>query len=292
MSPIDFLAEFTYRRTLLGTSIIGLAAGILGCHLYLRKQSLLSDVVGHSSVAGVMGGFIIAAMLGANGQSMPVIIIGALVSGLLAVLLSTGIAHRTRLGEDATMAVTLALFFGGGMMLLQGIQKSALPGKGGVDEVMFGNAATMTNADITTIAIVAAVVVLAAIVLHRPFELLTVDGDFAATTGYRPGLFGPIQLGLVVLSIVIGIKAVGLILMVAFAIFPAAAARLWTRSLTMMMPLAGLFGLLGAVAGSYGSVAVGDLPTGPCIVISLAIVLAVSFAITGAWGAAKRRWAR
>ncbi|WP_448851011.1 metal ABC transporter permease [Corynebacterium sp. 335C] len=289
MSPLEFLAEFAYRRTIIGTSIIGIAAGMLGCHLYLRKQALLSDVVGHSAVAGVMAGFIIAASLGANGQSMIVVILGALASGLAAVLISTAVAHRTRLGEDATMAVTLALFFGGGMVLLQIIQKSTLPGKGGISEIMFGNAATLTNADVRTIAIVAALVLILAAVLHRPFSILTFDHDFAASTGYRPALLSPLQLGLVVLSIVIGIKAVGLILMVAFAIFPAAAARLWTRSLTAMMPLAGLFGALGAVAGSYASVAVGDMPTGPVIVIALAVILAFSLAATTAMHAVKRR---
>ncbi|WP_448852764.1 metal ABC transporter permease [Corynebacterium sp. 335C] len=278
MSFIDFISEFTFRRTVIGTVIIGVAAGMLGCHLYLRKQSMLADVIGHSAVAGVMAAFLVASWLTLDGRSMLAIILGALASGVLAVLLTNWVARGSRVGDDAAMAVALALFFGGGMVLLNVIQESTLPDKGGIDSLMFGNSATLTNADNVTLGSIGAVVVAVALLAHRPMSMLLFDPAMARVSMgvRRAGAVSVAQTAVIVVAVVLGIKAVGLILIIAFAVFPAAAARQWTRSLGTMMPLAAFFGALGGVAGSWASVSFGDLPTGPVIVLALTLIVAVS----------------
>lgn len=275
MTLLEFISEFTYRRTVIGTSIIGLAAGVLGCHLYLRRQSMLADVVGHSAVAGVMGAFLIAAAMAVDGRSMAAIIIGALVSGVLAVALTNWVAGNSRVSDDSSMAVALALFFGGGMTMLHFIKQSSLPNKGGIAELMFGNASTMTNADNKVLAAVSAVVLIGAVVLNRQFSMVLFD-PVLAKTAMNPrtvSMLSLVQMALIVISVVLGIKAVGLILILAFSIFPAAAARQWTKSLVTMMPLAGLFGAAGGVIGSWAAVALGNIPTGPAIVLVLSIIV-------------------
>ncbi|MBV7295919.1 metal ABC transporter permease [Corynebacterium sp. TAE3-ERU12] len=275
MTLLEFISEFTYRRTVIGTSVIGLSAGVLGCHLYLRRQSMLADVVGHSAVAGVMGAFLIAAALAVDGRSMGAIIIGALVSGVLAVALTNWVAGVSRVSDDSSMAVALALFFGGGMTLLHIIKQSSLPNKGGIAELMFGNASTMTNADNKILAAVSAVVLIGAIVLHRQFSMVLFD-PVLAKVSMNPrtvNALSLVQMALIVISVVLGIKAVGLILILAFSIFPAAAARQWTKSLVTMMPLAGVFGAVGGVVGSWAAVTLGNVPTGPAIVLVLSIIV-------------------
>ena len=177
MSLIEFLSEFSYRRIVIGTMLIGACSGAMGTFLYLRRQSLMSDVIGHSATPGVMGAFLVVSLIFGefDARSMPVVVVGALITGLIAVVLANKVADTTRIGIDATMAVVLSLFLGGGLLILQVIQRSHIRGKGGIEDLMFGNAATLTNLDVRTIAVVTFVVFLAVALLWRPITLMTFD---------------------------------------------------------------------------------------------------------------------
>ena len=144
---------------------------------------------------------------------------------------------------------------------------------------MFGNAATLTNLDVTTILVVTIVVFATVIVLWRPFTVMTFDPTLARMTGI-PRILDALLLGLLVLGIVIGVKAVGLILMIAFAVFPPAAARQWSRTTASMFVIAGILGGIAGVVGTYLSVVVGKVPTGPVIVLVLAVVVALSLLLS------------
>ena len=252
MSFIDFLSEFSYQRIIIGTTLIGACAGAMGVFLYLRRQSLLSDVIGSAATPGVMGIFLAVSLspLLFDARSMPVITIGALVTGLLAAVLANRIAATTRIGIDTTMAVVMSLFLGGGLVLLQVIQRSRIRGKGGMEELMFGNSATLTNLDVGTIAVVSIAVAVVMILLWRPFTMMTFDQTLSQVSGLPLRWLSPLLLSLIVLAVVIGVKAVGLILMIAFAVFPPAAARQWSKT--------------------------GKVPTGPVIVLVLTAFVGVS----------------
>lgn len=281
MSIIEFLSTFGYRRIVLGTAMIGLVAGAMGSFLYLRRQSLMSGVIGHSATPGVMGAFILASVLlpTVDARSMPVVVLGALVTGLLAALLANRIAVTTRIGIDATMAVMFSLFLGGGLLILQVIQNSTLPDKGGIEEFMFGNATRLTNLDVSTIFVVAVLVLILLAVLWRPFSIMTFDQGFSRSVGLPLGWLSPLLFGLIVLAMVIGIKAVGLILMIAFAVFPPAAAKQFTRTLGQMTIASAVIGAVCGVLGTYISIAVGNIPTGPTIVVVLGGAVVLSFAL-------------
>lgn len=261
--------------------LIGACSGAMGAFLYLRKQSLMSDVIGHAATPGVMGAFLVVGLspLAFDGRSMPIITIGALLTGLLSVVLANKVADTTRIGIDATMAVMLSLFLGGGLVLLQIIQRSRIRGKGGIEELMFGNAATLTNLDVVTITAVSVSVLVLLAALWRPFTLMTFDPLMAKVAGLPLHWLNPLLFGLIVLAIVIGVKAVGLILMIAFAVFPPAAARQFSRTVGRMALLSGVFGAIAAVLGTYISVAFGKIPTGPAIVLVLSIIVAISMVV-------------
>lgn len=278
MSIVEFLATFSYRRIAVGTALIGLVAGGMGAFLYLRRQSLMSGVIGHSATPGVMGAFILVSLLapGMDARSLPVVIVGALCTGLLAALLANRIARTTRVGIDTTMAVILSLFLGGGLMLLEVIQNSHLKNKGGIEDFMFGNATRLSNADVRTIAVVAVLVFVTLALLWRPFSIMTFDHTYARALGLPLRWLSPALFGLIALAMVVGIKAVGLILMVAFAVFPPVAARQFTRTLIGMTVASALIGAGSAVLGTYVAVALVNAPTGPVIVLVLGAVVALS----------------
>lgn len=161
-------------------------------------------------------------------------------------------------------------------MILQVIQKSTLPGKGGIQDLMFGNAATLTSLDVATIAVSSVVILAVAGLCWRPFVLMTFDETEARIQGWPVRWLTPALFGLLVVAIVMGVKAVGLILMIAFAVFPPAAARQFTRTTLTMFVLSGAIGAAAAAIGSYLSIALGNVPTGPVIVVVLGAFIGVS----------------
>ena len=277
MDPIEFFGNHTFRMVFLGTSVIGLVAGALGSFAYLRKQSLISDVVAHSALPGALLAFLAAVLvLEVNGRNMLGLLVGAIITGTLSALFANTIASRTKIRIDTAMAISLTMFFGGGMILLRIISQGQFPGKGGIDEYLFGNASVITIADLTTIIVVGALALILMVVFWKEFALRTFDPDFSTLLGFRARAIDTLMFTTIVIAIVIGVKAVGVVLMIAFVVTPPAAARQWTNTLPSMVALSGVFGAAGSAFGAYISVSLGSVPTGPVIVLTLFLIFLIS----------------
>ncbi|MBO1900663.1 metal ABC transporter permease [Leucobacter weissii] len=277
MNPIDFLDNHTYRMVLFGTTVIGLVAGALGSFAYLRKQSLISDVISHAALPGTLLAFLAAAVvLGTDGRNMIGLIIGAVLIGTLAVFFANGVARASKIRIDTAMAVSLTIFFGAGMLLMRVITNGSFPGKGGIQDYLFGNASVITVADLTTSIVVGALALLIMLVFWKEFALRTFDPDHSTVLGFRARTIDTLMFTTIVIATVIGVKAVGLVLMVAFVVTPPAAARQWVRTLPGMVLLSAAFGALGSGIGAYLSIALGRVPTGPLIVLTLFAIFLVS----------------
>lgn len=277
MGLIDFLSVYSYRIIVIGTFLIGLSCGLLGSYLYLRRQSLLADVIGHASTLGVMGGFIIAASwLDIDGRSLLVLMAGALVTCLLAVFITDLVGSKTQITHDTAMAICLALFYGGGLVLLDIILNGSYRGKAGISSALLGKASALTIEDVNTIAVVTVICVVIVLLFGRVFTVFSFDVAFASIMGFPARIVSPLILVPTVLAIVLGVKAVGIILMVAFAIIPPCIARQWTNHVHTLVLFSGVIGGLSAVAGAWLSVSIGKVPTGPIIVVVLTAVLVFS----------------
>lgn len=285
MSPLEFFADHTFRMVFLGTVIIGVVAGALGCFSYLRKQSLIGDVVSHAALPGVLGAFLLGSVLrqagvvGINPRNMLWLVLGALVTGSLAAWLTNWMAAHSKISIDATMAVSLTLFFGVGMMLMRVISNGDFPGKGGVQDYLFGNASTLTVADVGTAGALGTLTLLVLALGWRHFAVRTFDPAHAAVSGAPVRLIDTAMFTAIVLATVLGVKSVGLVLMVALLLTPAAAARQWTHRLETMVGLAAVIGGLGAGLGAYLSIALGTVPTGPVTVLVLFAVFLFSILV-------------
>lgn len=270
ITPIDFFSTYSYRITAITVIIIGACSGAMGCFLYLRKQSLLSDVVGHSAILGVMSAFVVAELfIGVDGRSMTVLTVGAVISAMLSVFLSESISRYTKLGQDAAMAICLALFYGLGITALYMITHSSIKNRGGISGYMFGSTSSLVRDDAYTIGAFALVVLIVMVLLWKELKLFIFDPIQAEGMGFKPSILVPILLIMATISIVIGVKAVGLILMVAFAIMPAASARQWCQNLSTMVVLAAVIGAVSSLLGVYLAVNMGKVPAGPLIVVVL-----------------------
>lgn len=277
MGPLEFLTDHTYRTVFLGTGVIGVVAGAIGVFAYLRRQSMISDVIAHSALPGALGAFLIAVTaLGIDGRSLPALLIGAVLTGTAAALLANLVTHVSTIRIDTAMAVVLTLFFGIGMLLLRVISDGPYPGKGGIGDYLFGNASVITTADLRTSAVVGGAVLLLVVLFWKEFAVRTFDPAYASGLGFSARIADPLIFTAIVIATVIGVKAVGLVLMVALVITPAAAARQWVASLPAMVLLSGMIGGLSAGAGTYLSIAVIPAPTGPMIVLVTFAVMVVS----------------
>ncbi|MDC4232773.1 metal ABC transporter permease [Actinomyces sp. B33] len=275
---LEILTQTVYQRVIVGSALIGLSCGFLGCFTYLRRQSLVADVIGHSSMLGVSLAFLASVLLlGVDGRNMLVIVVMCGFVGVLATLATTWLPKGTRAGTDAAMAVVLALTFGGGMALLAEIRSRPFPSsKAGLEDYLFGNATTLTWQDIRINAVFAVVAILVVLVFWNDIALLVFDRDAARVLGRSVRLVEVLLVGATVVGIVIGLKSVGLVLVVAYVVLPSAAARQWVDSLGAMAALAGCFGLLSSVVGSVISVVAGKVPSGPTTVLVLTAIMLVS----------------
>ena len=277
VDPIEFFGNHTFRMVFFGTTVIGLVAGALGSFAYLRKQSLISDVIAHSALPGALLAFLTAVVvLGVSGRNMLGLIVGAVTTGTLAALFANSIAARTKIRIDTAMAISLTVFFGAGMLVLRIIANGPFPGKGGIEDYLFGNASVITIADLATSTAVGALALILMLVFWKEFTLRTFDPVHSTVLGFRASVIDTLMFTTIVIAIVIGVKAVGVVLMIAFVVTPPAAARQWTSTLPGMVALSGAFGAIGSGVGAYLSIAVGNIPTGPVIVLTLFVIFLVS----------------
>lgn len=114
------------------------------------------------------------------------------------------------------------------------------------------------------------------VVFWKEFTLRTFDPDHSTVLGFRARTIDTLMFATIVIATVIGVKAVGLVLMVAFVVTPPAAARQWTRTLPGMVALSAVIGGIGSGVGAYLSIVLGNVPTGPLIVLTLFTIFLVS----------------
>lgn len=265
-------SDYTLRTITLGTAILGAVTGMLGCFAVLRKQSLLGDAISHAALPGITIAFLITGAKDSN-----TLLLGALVSGLVGTFWIRGIITKTHLKSDTALGLILSLFFGFGMLLLTFIQKQPNANQAGLDKYLFGQAATLVESDVWMMAVVTSICLLVLLLFWKEFKILLFDKDYAKTLGFNTKFIDILITSFIVLAIVLGLQTVGVVLMSAMLLAPAAAARQWTNNLAKMVFIAAVFGALSGVFGTAISASQDNLSTGPVIVIIAAVFVFVSF---------------
>jgi len=268
---MDFLGDYTLRVVALGSGILGAVAGALGSFAYLRRQSLVGDALSHAALPGIAIAFLL------TGSKAPLpIMMGAALAGWVATLAVRLVVRRSRVPYDSALGMSLAVFFGFGLVLLTFIQKRPDAAQAGLESFLFGQAASLLREDVVAMSILGAACLILLAVLWKEFKLLSFDNEFGESLG-RPmrrldGLFTL----LLVVAVVIGLRTVGVVLMSAMVVAPAAAARQLTNRLAPMVVIAAAIGVFSGVSGAILSSIIPHLPTGPTIVLVLSTVVVVS----------------
>ena len=271
--------DYTLRSISLGTAVLGIICGMLGSFAVLRKQSLLGDAISHAALPGIALAFLITGAKDSN-----ILLLGALASGLIGAYWIRGMISKTHLKSDTALGLVLSLFFGFGMLLLTYIQKQPNANQAGLDKYLFGQAATLVERDVLLMVGVAGVTILVMCLFWKEFKLLLFDQDYTKTLGFNTKFIDILITFFIVVAIVIGLQTVGVVLMSAMLLAPAAAARQWTNNLAVMVFLAALIGGFSGVFGTAISATQNNLSTGPVIVLVASFFVVVSFIFSPARG--------
>lgn len=321
---------FTFSRELFDTVItttdlvvyaailLGVTCGLLGCFIVLRRRSLLGDAIGHSVLPGVCIGFLLT-----SGRGMPSLLLGALVFGLVAALLIALVQRTTLLKTGESMGVVFTGFYGLGIVLLTLIQNLHLDrpltatssladrffhwlaavgvispfnsGQAGLDRFLFGQIIGISPGDVRFMAIIAIVTIVIIIANWRALAAWSFDEGFARGIGLPVALIDNLMTVLMTVAIVISIQAVGVVLVSAMLVTPAATAYLLTDRLHRMAILAAAFGAAAGVLGAFASLFGDKLPTGSLMVLAASLLFALAFFLSPRHGVlprARRVWQR
>lgn len=266
-----------------GSLLLCAISGLVGTFTFLRKRSLLGDVISHS----VLPGIALAFMLGQ--QKNPLyLLIGATITGWISTFLVDYITKKSKIKNDTAIALILSVFFGVGVLLLTHIQHSGNAAQSGLDQFIFGRASAMNMGDVWLFAIVGLVITILVLIFFRGLSLLSFDENYSQSIGFPIELLKLILSITTVITVAMGVQAVGVVLMSALLITPAACARFWTNKITYLALLAVLLSGLSGVIGSAISYTYNGMPTGPWIVVVISLFAFISAFIGTEQGLSKK----
>ncbi|MFM7318819.1 MAG: metal ABC transporter permease [Isosphaeraceae bacterium] len=287
---MQLLHELTQYNTLVilaGTTLMGLVAGLVGTFTVLRQRALAGDVFAHATLPGLCLAFIAI-----EERKLWFLLAGAAVTGFLAMLLVSSLTKNARVKDDSALALVLGVFFGMGIVLSRWIQNQTTEGsKAGLDSFLLGKTSGMILTDVYFIAMVSFISLIVVILLFKEFQLMVFDPGFASVSGWPVGLLDLILMCLMGLVVVAGLTSVGIVLITALLVIPAAAARFWTNRLLIMCCVSSAIGMFASISGVIFSTLFEDLPTGAFMTLSAAFAFVISaiFAPCRGWFWSRKR---
>lgn len=257
--------------TLWGVLILGLISGVVGSFAVLNKQGLLGDGISHASLPGIAIMFLI---IGTKQTSL--LLLGAGIAALVAMVCIINVTKYTRVKFDASLALTLSSFYGLGIVLKSYIQGTHNASQAGLDGYIFGQVNFILIEDIITMCICGSLILAIVLLYWKQLCIFIFDADYARCLGFSSKVFNIVLSLLMTLTIVIGLKTVGVILMCALLIAPAVAARQWTDKIGTMVCLSALFAMGAGVIGAYIGAIMEKMPTGPVITVTISVFVLIS----------------
>jgi manganese/zinc/iron transport system permease protein len=280
------LLQGGYNTTvvMLGAGALGIAAGAVGVFAMLRRRALVADAVAHATLPGIAAAFIVAAALGIPGRSPMVLMVGAAIAAVLALAAIQALARVSRVTEDTATAAVLASTFGLGLALLSIVQSLRTGGQAGLDAYIFGSTAGMLESEAYAMAALAAACVVALALVFKELAAVAFDPSFATASGLSVARLDGVVALLSLATVVIGLRVVGLVLIVALLVIPPAAARFWSDRLGVVVAVSAAFGAVSAFLGAAISAVAPDVPTGATIVMVGAALFVFSVVFGSARG--------
>jgi manganese/zinc/iron transport system permease protein len=278
------LQDPAVRTVLVGMLLLGLSCGMLGSFVVLRRLSLLGDSLGHAVLPGVCMGFLVN-----KTKDIRWLFVGAVVSALLGSWLVGFIKRHSRIKSDAAMGLVMSGFFGLGTVLLTRLQQQPYGNQSGLNQFLFGQASAIRNADVVLMSGVTVVIVAGVLLAFKELAVTSFDEPFATALGLPTRGLHYLLMTLIAIAIVISIQAVGVVLLSAMLITPAATAYLLTDRLRTMVMLSAAFGMVAGATGACLSFLARHWPTGPLVVVVLSVFFVLAYLFSPRHGIVLRK---
>lgn len=270
---LDWLLEplqFTFFvRALASAIVVGVVCSVLGAYIVLRGMAFFGDALAHTILPGVAIAFLAGWPLA----------IGALIFGLLTAVGIGFITERSTIKEDTAIGIVFAGFFALGVALLSASDNYTVD----LAHFLFGNLLGVSSADLFYIALLSAVVLLLIFLFYKEFLVISFDPILADTLRLPTTFLRYLLLVLVALTVVVSLQVVGIALMMAMLVTPAAAASLLTHRLPALMTLAAVIGASSGVVGLYASFYL-DIASGPAVVLVATVIFLLAFVLSPSRG--------
>jgi manganese/zinc/iron transport system permease protein len=263
---------------LLAGMLVGGMCGLVGVFMALRRLALIGDATGHAALPGVCAAFLIT-----GSKSVPILLCGALVSGLAANAAIAWLATRPRTRSDASIGVVLSVSFGIGVVLLGSAQASPTGAQAGLSSFLFGSVAAVSRGQVVALFAAALCAVGLVLFFRRPLSLAIFDSTFARSVGVNVPRYEAALLLALAVAVVISVNTVGVVLVAAMLVIPPSAALLVTRRVPAALLLSAIVGSVSGATGAFLSFLVAGLSSGPAMVLvastifALALVLRIPF---------------
>lgn len=260
------LTPLTYDffvRALLAAVIVGVVCAALGSFVVLRGMAFLGDALAHTILPGVVGAYLLGWPL----------TVGALLMGVLTAVGIGALTARTGLKEDTAIGVIFAGLFALGVAMLSASGNYSID----LAHFLFGNLLGVSTADLWVMASLGGVVLLVLFLLYKEFMVLAFDAVLATALRLPTTFLNYLMLILIAVTIVVSLQVVGIALMLAMLVTPAATASLLTKRLTPMIGVAAVIGAFSGMIGLYASYYL-NIASGPAVVLVTTAVFVVVFA--------------
>jgi ABC-type Mn2+/Zn2+ transport system permease subunit len=265
------------QRALVASLIVGVVCSVIGCFVVLRAMAFLGDALAHAILPGVA----IAYLLGAN------LLVGALVAALTVAVGIGFFSRRDGIKEDKAIGILFAAALALGVVLISTVRSYATD----LTHILFGNVLGVTVGDLWLTGLLGLAVLVTLLALFKEFQLASFDPVLAHMLGKRPELLRFGMLILLALTIVVSLQTVGVGLVAALLVTPAATAYLLTRRLPAMMAVSAAVGAVSSVAGLYASYYL-DVASGAAVVLTATALFLLAFVAAPRRGLLARRWRR
>ncbi len=249
------------QRALLTSTMVGILCGVIGCFIILRGMSLMGDAISHAVLPGVA----ISYILGIN------IFFGAIFTGLLTAIGIGYISQNSRVKHDTSIGIMFTAAFALGIIIITFVQSSA-----DLYHILFGNVLAVPTSDMLMTFIVTLIVLMTIYLFYKELLVTTFDPTIAAAFGLPIKLIHYLLMILLTMATVASLQTVGIVLVVAMLITPAATAYLLTNKLSLMILLSTGFGVFASVVGLYYSFTY-NLSSGSTIVMVATTMFFIAF---------------
>jgi ABC-type Mn2+/Zn2+ transport system permease subunit len=271
---VDPLQFSFFVRALIAAVAVGVVCSVLGTYVVLRGMAFFGDALAHTILPGVVIAFLLGWPLA----------VGALIVGVLAALGIGALTERGTLKEDTAIGVIFAGLFSLGIALLSTSGNYTLD----LAHFLFGNLLGVSSGDLWVIGGLGAVVLLTIFLFYKEFLVLSFDPVLAVTLRLPTRFLRYLLLILIAVTIVTALQVVGIALMLAMFVTPAATASLLTRRLPSMMGVAAAIGAFSGVAGLYASFYL-NVASGAAVVLVASLIFALAFLFAPGRGVVWRR---